>query len=170
MLIIPAGCTDRPVKNFSFLEMANKNDGGKLVITPPVIEFAVGVQIFRDWIGESMTVTSWYRTPEYNKKIGGASNSMHLAALAVDFQTPRHNSAKRYTPAQWQNIIRKWREICLDRLGVVGGSVEIAPTWVHLDVRPWDDKRFRVMNHVDKEPASVYVPKDVINFVTYRYI
>jgi hypothetical protein len=150
--------------------MANKDDGGKLIINPAIIEFAGGSQMFRDWIGESMTVTSWYRTPEYNKKIGGATNSMHLEALAIDFQTPRHNKTKKYTPEQWKNIIRQWWHICLDKLGIVGGSVEIAPTWVHLDVRRWSDKKFHVMNHTDKQPASVYIHQDLLGLVTYEYI
>jgi hypothetical protein len=160
---------DRITKNFTFAEMANMKDGGKLIVTPAVVSFAGGAQLFREWIGEVMTVTSWYRTPAFNKSVGGADNSMHLKALAIDFQTPRHNAAKRYTPAQWQNIVRKWREIC-QGLKIAGGSVEIAPTWVHLDVREWNDKKFRVMNHVDKQPEKVYVPADLSGKVTYIYI
>jgi hypothetical protein len=169
MLIIKDG-TDRLTEHFSFLEMANKSDGGKLVITPAVAEFAVrGVEVFRKWIDEPMNVTSWYRTEAYNATLKGASkDSMHLRALAIDFQTPRHGQGKRFTPAQWQNIVRKWRDICLNDLGIVGGSVEIAPTWVHLDVRP--RAKFTVMNHVDRQPADVYVPQDIIGRVGYIYI
>jgi hypothetical protein len=161
--------TDRLTKNFSLLEMANKDAGGWLIITPEVVVCAGGFQRFREWLGEAMTVTSWYRTPEYNAKVGGAKDSMHLKALAIDFQTPRHNKAKRFTPAQWQNIIRKWREICLS-MGIKGGSVEIAPSWVHLDVRERKDGKLCVMNHADKQPASVYVPADLAGKVTYKYI
>jgi hypothetical protein len=162
---------DRISKNFTLFEMSNQKDGGRLILSPQVIDFAkLGIQTFREWIGEAMTITSWYRTTAFNKSIGGADNSMHLQALAVDFQTPRHNATKHFTPAQWQNIIRRWRQICLDDLGIVGGSVEIAPTWVHLDVREWADKRFRVMNHVDMKPESVYVPADLIGKVTYKYL
>jgi hypothetical protein len=160
---------DRLTKNFSLLEMANKDAGGWLLITPEVVGFAGGVQRYREWANEVMTVTSWFRTPEYNAKVSGAKDSMHLKALAVDFQTPRHGGTKRYTPAQWGTIIRKWREICLS-MGIKGGSVEIAPTWVHLDVRERKDGKLCVMNHADKQPAGVYVPADLAGKVTYKYI
>ena len=34
-------------------------------------------------------VTSWYRSPELNRAIGGSKTSAHMKGLAVDFQTPR---------------------------------------------------------------------------------
>jgi hypothetical protein len=160
---------DRITEHFSLLELANKDDGGWMMLNPKIIEFIQMVENFRRWYNEPINITSGFRTPSYNAKVGGAKDSMHLKALAMDFQTPRHNKTKHYTPAQWQNIIRKWREICLS-MGIKGGSVEIAPSWVHLDVREWKDGRFCVMNHTDKQPASVYVPADLVGKVTYKYI
>lgn len=34
----------------------------------------------------SIRVNSWYRSPSYNKRIGGASNSMHLYGKATDIR------------------------------------------------------------------------------------
>lgn len=35
--------------------------------------------------GKPITVTSWYRSPEVNKAVGGSETSSHLTGLAVDF-------------------------------------------------------------------------------------
>jgi hypothetical protein len=35
--------------------------------------------------GVRMPVLSWYRTPAYNRKIGGATRSQHMTARATDF-------------------------------------------------------------------------------------
>jgi len=41
--------------------------------------------IFRQrLIKAGFTVTSWYRSPQKNKKIGGVFNSRHLVGLAFD--------------------------------------------------------------------------------------
>lgn len=35
--------------------------------------------------GKPIKVTSWYRSPEVNKAVGGSETSSHLTGLAVDF-------------------------------------------------------------------------------------
>ena len=157
----------RLVKNFSLWEMANKDDGAKLLISPKVVEFAGMVQEFSDWYAKPMTVTSWLRTPAYNGRVGGASNSMHLEALAVDWKNAAENAPASWTDAQWRNVITKWHGICYES-GLLGGSVEIAPTWAHFDVREWADKKFHVMNHKYRRPASAYVPAGLD--AAYQYI
>lgn len=44
------------------------------------------LQKVRDKFGSPIKVTSGYRCPEHNKKIGGAPNSSHTAGLAADIQ------------------------------------------------------------------------------------
>jgi uncharacterized protein YcbK (DUF882 family) len=36
------------------------------------------------WTNVSIAVNSWYRSPSYNRKIGGASRSLHLTGSATD--------------------------------------------------------------------------------------
>ncbi len=49
-----------------------------------VRELCENLQVLRDKIGKPITVISGYRSPEYNKKIGGARRSQHLLAKAGD--------------------------------------------------------------------------------------
>ena len=49
-----------------------------------VRELAENLQVLRDKIGKPITVISGYRSPEYNKKIGGARRSQHMLANAGD--------------------------------------------------------------------------------------
>jgi hypothetical protein len=50
---------DRLTKNFSLLEMANKDAGGWLVITPEVVSFAGGAQRYREWVGIKIGGARW---------------------------------------------------------------------------------------------------------------
>jgi uncharacterized protein YcbK (DUF882 family) len=46
---------------------------------------ALYLEKLRTYFGKSIVITSWLRVPSHNKRIGGASKSMHLTGLAVDF-------------------------------------------------------------------------------------
>jgi hypothetical protein len=50
-----------------------------------IIRIATQAQIARDRIGRPFIVTSWYRPPEVNARVGGASMSRHLIGDAMDF-------------------------------------------------------------------------------------
>ncbi len=43
------------------------------------------LQPIRDRLGKPMIITSGYRCPELNKKVGGVSTSQHTKGQAVDF-------------------------------------------------------------------------------------
>jgi len=74
-------------KNFNLSEF-NCNDGS---VTPyAVLEnlrlLAKELQVLRDFIGKPITINSGYRSPKYNKKIGGVSRSQHVLGLAADIK------------------------------------------------------------------------------------
>jgi uncharacterized protein YcbK (DUF882 family) len=55
--------------------------------------------------GEMVRVNSWYRCPEYNARIGGASDSQHLYGRAIDF------TVKHLSPRQVQARLARHRDV-----------------------------------------------------------
>ena len=53
-----------------------------------MIRIAKLAQQARDRIGRPFIITSWYRPPEINRRVGGASNSRHIVGDAIDFYVP----------------------------------------------------------------------------------
>ena len=50
-----------------------------------IVRIARLAQQARDRIGRPFIVTSWYRPPEVNRRVGGASRSRHIVGDAIDF-------------------------------------------------------------------------------------
>lgn len=70
-------------ENFNSLEFDCHGSGccSETVINPKLVEY---VQKIRDHFGKSITVTSGYRCPVHNKRIGGATGSRHSKGDAAD--------------------------------------------------------------------------------------
>ena len=68
-------------KNFKVNEFSCKDGSDLIKIDSTVVGY---LQAARDHFGVPIYITSAYRTPAYNKKIGGASNSYHMQGRAVD--------------------------------------------------------------------------------------
>ena len=49
---------------------------------------AAHLEILREQIGV-IQITSWYRCPELNKKVGGAKNSAHMSGWAIDCKSSK---------------------------------------------------------------------------------
>ena len=49
------------------------------------VKMAEYLETLRTYFGKPINITSWLRVPSHNKRIGGASKSMHLTGVAVDF-------------------------------------------------------------------------------------
>lgn len=78
---------------------------------------------FREFLNTPVIVTSGYRCPTHNSKVGGAKNSYHVKSMAVDIVV------RGYTgPQLYQQLMRFGR----DKFGGVG----IARTFLHLDLGP----------------------------------
>ena len=115
----------RIVPNFSLKEMTNTvaTDDVKLVLTPEVVEHARMMQELRDWYGKPMEVSSWYRTPRFNRLVAGASNSAHLDGRATDINNIPQDLFEAFEIA--------WQVICSQHNKV--GGVEKYDWGMHFD-------------------------------------
>lgn len=69
------------VPDFKVREMAC-NDGTDSIKID--YDLMLILQKVREWAGKPVNITSGYRTPTYNAKVGGASNSYHTKGQAAD--------------------------------------------------------------------------------------
>jgi uncharacterized protein YcbK (DUF882 family) len=113
-------------KNFTLEEFACK-DGTPVPqgLRANVQELANNLQVLRDHIAAVLHVNSGYRTPSYNKKVGGKSKSQHLQAKAADITT------KDKSPKQLAAIIEK----LIKEGKMKQGGLGIYPGFVHYDIR-----------------------------------
>ena len=112
-------------KSFQLSEFAC-NDGTQVPenLIPAVKELAKNLQVLRDEIGESLTINSGYRSPAWNKKIGGVKSSMHLKAMASDLV------CKSLTPKQLKAVIEK----LIKEGKMKNGGIGLYPSFVHYDI------------------------------------
>ena len=86
---------------------------------------AKNLQVLRDHIGMPIRITSGYRSPEYNKKIGGAKRSQHMTAKAADIKV------SGMTPSEVKAAI-----VELIKSGKMhSGGIGLYTTFTHYDVR-----------------------------------
>lgn len=85
------------------------------------------LEILRKELGDKpIIITSGYRTPTHNAKVGGAKYSYHMRGMAVDIRV-KGKSAKEVAKA-------------LDKI-VNGCGIIVYESWVHFDVR--EGKKYR---------------------------
>jgi uncharacterized protein YcbK (DUF882 family) len=86
----------------------------------PIIDIA---DTARDRIGKPLRITSGYRSPAYNKSVGGVSNSQHVQFKALDLAAPRPVLRKLY--AELMAMRQEGQKIAIGRYA----------TFIHIDVR-----------------------------------
>lgn len=77
-----------------------------------------------------LRVASVYRTPAYNRRVGGAANSQHLQGRALDLHPPKGVPLDAF-----QDSVRKLADrMVAEGLDLIGG-IGYYPTFVHVDTR-----------------------------------
>ena len=83
----------------------------------------------RDYIKEPIIITSGFRTPEYNKKIGGVTESQHTQGEAVDFITNNPNHLITIF-----NEIDNIPKIAYDQIIIYYTQGNPKPLWIHISL------------------------------------
>ncbi len=86
----------------------------------------------RERFGHSVIPLSWYRSPEWNERVGGAEGSFHMQALAADIRP----SSLPDLP-QLRAVIEDM--ILAGHLPALGG-IGVYKAWLHVDARPRNGK------------------------------
>lgn len=89
---------------------------------PNMERTAKTLQLARTRLGKPIRITSAYRSPAYNKRIGGVSNSTHVQFNALDLVTAK--------PATLYLVL-----LDLRREGAFKGGLGLYSSFVHLDTR-----------------------------------
>jgi uncharacterized protein YcbK (DUF882 family) len=74
-----------------------------------------------------IVLLSSYRSPAYNKAVGGESKSLHMKFNALDFAVAGHS------PNDVTKILKRWRTN-----KKFSGGIGTYPTFVHLDTRGYN--------------------------------
>ncbi|WCR10989.1 DUF882 domain-containing protein [Paracoccus stylophorae] len=104
--------------NFSPAEIACRGTG-KLLLNEDALD---KLQELRVTLGKPLIVTSAYRSPEHNRKVGGAKGSKHLEGSAFDISMANHD------PASFIAAARK--------AGFKGIGTYPRSNFVHIDTGP----------------------------------
>lgn len=95
------------------------NDGSDVVFVSDTLVSIL--QAIRNHFKTTVTINSGYRTPAYNKKVGGAAQSQHLYGMAADIVV------KGVPPKK----VAEYAEKLMPTTGGIG----VYPNFTHIDVR-----------------------------------
>ena len=104
--------------SFSPEELACRGTG-QLLIDEPALD---KLQALRDFLGKPMIVHSAYRSPEHNRRVGGAKHSQHLYARAFDISMANHD------PEVFEEAARA--------VGFTGFGYYVKQNFMHIDTGP----------------------------------
>ncbi|OOR90228.1 peptidase M15 [Moraxella caviae] len=82
----------------------------------------------RDILGQPIRITSGYRSPALNKRIGGASNSAHKHGFAIDFSCPAFGVPAKIVPF----LVREFKKRGIKFDQAIIEYPKRPNSWVHL--------------------------------------
>ena len=93
--------------------------------------------IFKEGNTEGIIINSGYRSPQLNRKIGGAANSNHLTGCAVDIRVSGMEQLIQYAAI----LIQYAKETHQDFDELLLERNKHGAIWLHFAVRPKDNRR-----------------------------
>ena len=113
-------------KNFSAIEFKCK-DGSHVPddLMDNVRLLCENLQVLREELGRPIRVISGYRSPKYNRRIGGARRSQHMLAKAADIRVVG------MSPHEVREVILR----LIKEGRMMSGGVGLYTTFTHYDVR-----------------------------------
>lgn len=93
------------------------------------------LQPLRDKWNEPIYITSGYRSPAWNARVGGAATSTHMTAEGADIRPARLDDVARL----FTFVMNMYQQGALPALGGLGDY----PRWVHVDIRRLPTGRLR---------------------------
>ena len=112
-------------KNFNLSEFNKHNFALNETVLRNIQALANNLQILRDEVKKPIKITSGYRSPEHNAKVGGVKSSRHITGEAADFKIAG------MTPKEVAAVIEKL--IAAGKMEE--GGLGTYSTWVHYDHR-----------------------------------
>ena len=122
--------------SFSPREIACKGTG-KIIVNGDALD---RLQALRDRLGKPLIITSAYRSPQHNKRVGGAKNSLHMQGIAFDVRMDNHD------PHEFESAARA--------VGFTGFGYYPKSGFMHIDTGPARSWGTRWPRTVTKWPAE----------------
>jgi uncharacterized protein YcbK (DUF882 family) len=113
-------------KNFAWDEFQS-NDGSVMPndVAENIKELAENLQVIRDYIKKPIKINSAYRSPDWNRQVGGVSDSQHVKGKASDIVISGLSSTQ----------VVKIIEDLIASGKIKQGGVGLYPNFVHYDIR-----------------------------------
>jgi hypothetical protein len=106
--------------------IGRRNGDVDIVVSPEVTanieDMALKLQALQDQLGKPIAIVSWYRVPQLNRAVGGASRSSHFTGGGVDIRVEGMTS---------QELYDLLNETWPDGMGIYEGNPDV----LHLDNR-----------------------------------
>lgn len=136
--------TDWRWRNFSPRELACKGTGSLRVDEDALDR----LQALRDLLQRPLLITSAYRSPSHNKRVGGAKNSYHMKGVAFDVRMENQD------PQEFEAAAR--------RVGFTGFGYYPKSGFMHIDTgparswgKPWPETATALATEPVRQPETL---------------
>ena len=104
------------------------------------------LEVLREKASQPIIINSGYRSPQLNRKVGGASNSNHLTGCAADIRTSGYEQAIVYAAIlinYAKESQQEFDELLIEKrsaLPLGSSKNRYGAVWLHFAVRPKDNR------------------------------